>query len=118
MGIEMTKGERIKDLRIKHNMSQEDLAKFLQTTKQAVWKYEHNTVTNIPIDKIEQMADLFHVTPEFLCCWNIGAGSVAEDEQELLYYFRSLNTEGKENVLSYMKFVESQGIYKKSDKAV
>lgn len=113
----MTKGERIKELRIKHQMSQEDLAKILNTTKQAVWKYEHNTVTNIPTDKIEIMASLFHVTPEYICCWDIGAGQVAEDEQELLFYFRSLNADGKENILSYMRFVAGQAIYKESGKA-
>lgn len=114
----MTKGERIKDLRTKHNMSQEELARALDTTKQAVWKYEHGKVTNIPTDKIEIMANLFHVTPEYICCWDIGAGQLAEDEQELLYYFRLLNADGKDNVVSYSKFVASQAVYKKSDKAI
>ena len=56
----MTKGERIRTLRKNHKMSQDDLAKILDTTKQAVWKYEHDIVTNIPTSKIEIMANLFH----------------------------------------------------------
>ena len=114
----MTKGERIKELRIKHKMSQEDLAKVLKTTKQAVWKYEHNTVTNIPTDKIEIMANLFHVTPEYICCWDIGAGHVNEEEQELIYYVRQLNAEDKKELLDYAAYISSKAIYKKSGLAI
>ena len=114
--VEMTKGERIRTLRKNHKMSQDDLAKILDTTKQAVWKYEHDIVTNIPTSKIEIMANLFHVTPEYICCWDIGAGNVEDSAQELLYYFRMLNDEGKENVISYIKYIADQAIYKKSDK--
>jgi len=114
----MTKGERIKELRLKHNMSQEELAKVLNTTKQAIWKYEHNTVTNIPTDKIEIMANLFHVTPEYICCWDIGAGNVSESEQELLYYYRSMNEDGKEELTNYAVYLAAKAIYKKSDTAI
>lgn len=114
----MTKGERIRELRTKHNMSQEELARKLNTTKQAIWKYEHNTVTNIPTDKIEAMANLFHVTPEYICCWNIGAGNLAEDEQELIYCFRSFNKEGKKELLNYASYLSNKAIYKKSDMAI
>lgn len=44
----MTKGERIKLLREKANMTQEELAKLLNTTKQTIYKYEQSVVTNIP----------------------------------------------------------------------
>lgn len=114
----MTKGERIKELRTKHNMSQEELAKVLNTTKQAIYKYEHNIVTNIPTDKIEAMANLFHVTPEYICCWNIGAGNLSEDEQALIYFLRSFNEQGKKELLDYASYLSSKAIYKKSDMAV
>lgn len=111
----MTKGERIKYLRKKHNLSQDKLADLLNVSKQAIWKYEHNTVTNIPIDKIELMANIFHVTPEYICCWDIGAGNVNEDEQELLYFFRLMNSEGKTELLNYASYISGKNIYKKSD---
>lgn len=38
----MTKGERIKLLREKANMTQEELAKLLNTTKQTIYKYDKN----------------------------------------------------------------------------
>lgn len=66
----MSKGERIKELREKFEMTQEQLANKLGTTKQAVFKYENGIVTNIPSDKIERMADIFNVTPSYILDWD------------------------------------------------
>ena len=65
----MTIGERIKLHREKANLTQDELAKQLNTTKQPVYKYENNVVTNIPSDKIEKMAELFGVNPGYLMGW-------------------------------------------------
>ena len=65
----MTKGERIKNLRILKGMSQEELAKRLETTKQTISKYEKNIVTNIPSDRIEAMAKVLESTPEYILGW-------------------------------------------------
>ena len=65
----MTIGELIKIERIKNNLSQEDVAKAIGSTKQAVYKYETGIVTNIPMDKIETMAKLFGTTPSYLMGW-------------------------------------------------
>lgn len=65
----MTIGERIKLHREKVNLTQDELAKQLNTTKQTVYKYENNVVTNIPSDKIEKMAELFGVNPGYLMGW-------------------------------------------------
>ena len=69
----MTKGERIKFLRESAGISQEVLGQMLGTTKQTIYKYEMGIITNIPSDKIEQMAQIFDTTPIFLMGW--------EDEQ-------------------------------------
>ena len=60
----MTKGERIKLLREKANMTQEELAKLLNTTKQTIYKYEQSVVTNIPSDRVERIAD-----PPYIMGW-------------------------------------------------
>jgi transcriptional regulator with XRE-family HTH domain len=65
----MTKGERIKQLRITKGISQSELAKFLNTTKQTISKYENGIVTNIPSDKVEAMATLFGTTPQYILAW-------------------------------------------------
>ena len=70
-------GDRIRELRIRHDMTLDDVAKYLGINRQAVYKYEQGIVTNIPLDKIEKMAVLFDTTPDY-----IAGGS---DEEKPLY---------------------------------
>lgn len=65
----MTKGERIKLLREKANMTQDELAKLLKTTKQTIYKYEQNVVTNIPSDRVERLAEVLNTTPAYIMGW-------------------------------------------------
>lgn len=64
-----TKGERIKHLREDKRLTQEELAKALNTTKQTISKYEKNIVTNIPSDKLEELARVLNSTPEYILGW-------------------------------------------------
>ena len=64
-----TRGEAIRDLRKKSGMSQEELARRIGTTKQAIYKYENGIVTNIPSDKIEAMSKIFGVSPAVIMGW-------------------------------------------------
>ena len=57
----MTVGDRIREYRKKMGMSQEELAAKVDVTKQAIYKYESNIVTNIPLDKIEIMSSVFGI---------------------------------------------------------
>lgn len=66
----MTKGEIIRRLREKVGMSQTELAKKIGTTKQNVYKYENGIITNIPSNKIEAIADVFNVSPDYIMGWN------------------------------------------------
>lgn len=65
----MTKGERLKSLREKNGLTQEELAKKLNTTKQTISKYEKDIVTNIPSDRIESLSKVLHSTPEYILGW-------------------------------------------------
>lgn len=65
----MTKGERIKSLRLQHDMTQEDLGKAIGVIKQTINKYENGTITNIPTDKIEAIAKVFDVTEAYILGW-------------------------------------------------
>ncbi len=65
----MTIGQRIKRERIRGDFSQEDVAREIGSTKQAIYKYENEIVTNIPFDKVEKMARLFGVSPSYLLGW-------------------------------------------------
>ena len=65
----MTIGERIKSAREKVGLSQVDLADKIQVSKQSLYKYENNIITNIPSDKIEAIAYYTNTTPAYLMGW-------------------------------------------------
>lgn len=65
----MTKGERIKALRLNSGLTQTYLAEILDTTKQTVYKYENDIITNIPSDKIEILSKYFNVSPAYILGW-------------------------------------------------
>ena len=66
----MSVGKRIKKLRSDLGMSQVDFAKAIGVSKQTLYKYENDLITNIPSDKIEAAAALCKVTPGFLMGWD------------------------------------------------
>lgn len=65
----MTVGDRIKKSREENKMTQVELAKFINSTKQTIYKYENNIITNIPSDKIEGIAKALGVSPSYLMGW-------------------------------------------------
>lgn len=65
----MTVGERIRQLRLKAEITQQELADYLGVSKQAVYKYENNIVTNIPTDKVDAIASYLKVSPAYLMGW-------------------------------------------------
>lgn len=73
-------GEIIRRERIKNGLSQEDLAKSIGSTKQAIYKYESGIVSNIPMDKVETIANRLGVTPAYLTGWGDSAESFDDSE--------------------------------------
>lgn len=63
-------GDIIRRERIRNGLSQEDLAKSIGSTKQAIYKYESGIVSNIPMDKVETIANRLGVTPAYLTGWD------------------------------------------------
>lgn len=62
--------DRLKQLRIDRDITQAELANLLRISPQAVYKYENGIVTNIPLDKIQVLADFFSVSPAYLAGWD------------------------------------------------
>lgn len=65
----MTIGDRIRLARQHAGFTQEDLAKAAGTSKQTIYKYEMNIITNIPSDRVEAIAQLLEVSPAYLMGW-------------------------------------------------
>lgn len=65
----MTKGQRLKYKRELLGISQTDMASKIGVSKQTLYKYENDIVSNIPSDKIELLAKALEVTPEYIMGW-------------------------------------------------
>lgn len=65
----MNIGYRIKTARDAKKMTQEELGFACGTTKQTIFKYETGIVTNIPLDRLEKIADILDVSPAYLMGW-------------------------------------------------
>ena len=64
-----TKGSRIKEAREKIGMSQTDMADRIGVSKQTLYKYENDIITNIPSEKIEEISALTGVSPAYIMGW-------------------------------------------------
>lgn len=65
----MTVGDRIRQVRQELDVTQQELADYIGVSKQAVYKYENNIVTNIPTDKVDAIAKRLKVSPAYLMGW-------------------------------------------------
>lgn len=62
----MTIGERIKYYRELIGMTQTELATRCHTSKQNIYKYENNLITNIPLERFTMIANVLQVKPTVL----------------------------------------------------
>lgn len=65
----MSIGQRIKECRELLKMTQESLANKIGTTKQTIYKYENDIITNIPPYKVELLAKALAISPAYLMGW-------------------------------------------------
>ena len=75
----MTVGQRIRTRREELNIGQTELADKVGISKQTLYKYENDIVTNIPSDKIEKIADHLDTTPNYLMGWTYQDGLITVD---------------------------------------
>lgn len=61
----MTVGEKIHDLRIKHNMTMDDLARELGVQRSAINKYEKGIVVNLKRSTISALCRVFGVSSSY-----------------------------------------------------
>lgn len=129
----MTTGEYIRELRNGNNrygkeMTQDELGAALHppVNRAAVNKWESNRVKNIKKYYIEQIAEIFGVTPSELMCFDDQSQNSDEttdhktpqilldkDATQLLLYFHELNDSGKTKVLEVIQDLAEHPKYQK-----
>ena len=104
----MTIGQRIKSARERLSMTQEEVAKMCDTTKQTIFKYENEIVTNIPYDKIVLLCKALRVSPAYLFGWPEkeeapGEPKLTGEEELLLKLFRQIPADRQAEALELLE---------------
>lgn len=104
----MSVGLRIKIAREQKNLTLDEVAKRCETTKQTIYKYENEIVTNIPYDKIVLLSKALDVTPSYLFGWDEKKDSpsepqLTEGEKVLIDLFRKVPEEHQQIVLQMIR---------------
>lgn len=106
-------GEIIRRERIRNGLSQEDLAKSIGSTKQAIYKYESGIVSNIPMDKVETIANRLGVTPAYLTGW--GDSDESFDDSENPHELKLLTAFDKLDIDDQIIVAQAVEDYKKNN---
>lgn len=101
---EETLGQRLKAARIRKNMTQEELAEAMLTTKSMISYYE-NDHGDMKQSMIAEFADVLGTTVEYLICGVIKAPELDADSVELLKLFGAMDEKTKQIMLVQMRAV-------------
>lgn len=104
----MSVGQRIKTAREQRNMTLEEVAKLCETTKQTIFKYENEIVTNIPYEKIVLLSKALDVSPSYLFGWDEKKNSpsepeLTEGEKLMLKLFRQIPEDRQSEALELLR---------------
>lgn len=117
------KGDRIKNLRINNKMTLEEVGEKIGVSKQTLYKYENNIITNIPSDKIEGLAKIFNISPAVIMGWDKDDEQYYQDkeaaeyaemlrtrpEMRLLFSAsRGISKEEMQEAVNYIEFIKSR----------
>lgn len=92
---------RIKELRLKADLSQEDLAKKVGTTRATIMKLEKGTM-QLTADWMQKIADGLG------CDWTELLRKIPEQEKRLLNNYRGFSTEVKREFEHYSEFLKNR----------
>lgn len=106
----MTVGERIKFKRKEIGMTQEQLAIKTRTTKQTIYKYENGIVTNIPLDRLELIANGLGCSSAWLMGWtekqngqSIDSNKLSDADAKILELFHKVPLDKREAVIQMIE---------------
>lgn len=115
----MTTGERTCQLRIQHQMTQEELGAKVGVQKAAIYKYENGLIVNLKRSTLEKLAIVLETTPTYLMGLEDDENDssilseLTPQQSALLSSFDQLNEEGQQKAVDYVDDLVLTGRYKK-----
>ena len=61
--------KKIKELRLKYNISMDDLAQKIGKNRATIYRYENGDIEELPMSILKPLADALHTTPAYLMGW-------------------------------------------------
>lgn len=101
----MTIGERIRKARTDKGLTLDELGKLCSTTRQTIYKYECGVVTNIPLARVEVMANALGVTPAYIMGWP-EKESISDTKKALIDLVSDMDEAQLKDVMRYIQFVK------------
>jgi len=110
-------GDKIKELRVKLGLTQEELGELVGVKKAAINKYESGLVKNIKRDMQARLADALHTDPVTLFYPDAPSSEnvLSPSEEILIAKFRELNAEGQEELIKQANLLIASRQYIKTD---
>lgn len=108
----MTVGERIKKIRTEKDMQQIDLAVKCDISKQTLYKYENNIVTNIPLSTITKIAKALNVSEAIIMGWEDTedfSDDMVSEHIELISKWIRLSPEKQKAVMDIIDALNGEG---------
>lgn len=86
----MIRNDRIKQLRLLHDLTLKDVAARLGISEATAQRYESSAIKTIPYEAIEKYSQIFGCSPAFIMGWESASPmALSDSEQDLIRAFRS-----------------------------
>ena len=115
--MENTIGERLKELRISRDLTQEEVGKVIGVQKAAIYKYEKGYIKSIKPEHVEKLSEFYGVPKAYILC--LEEERTKEEEKikeiletlanrpELVMFFNRAKYATAEDIIKATKIIET-----------
>lgn len=105
----MDRGLLLKSLRENKHLSQTEAARHAGISKQSLYKYENNIITNIPYETVERLSVLYEVSPAYIMGWEDADGDTTayKNLMDAYIYRDRLDKYTPEQVMKALDFLDA-----------
>ena len=115
--------KRLRELREKKQVSQDDVSKFLGVERTTYTSYESGR--SRPVRVLNKLAEYYNVSIDYLLGLadlplpkEVNINTLSDTEKQLIFNFRSLNNKGKEKIIQYVADIIELPSYTEKEKVI
>lgn len=115
--------KRLRELREKKQVSQDDVSKFLGVERTTYTSYESGR--SRPVRVLNKLAEYYNVSIDYLLGLadlplpkEVNINTLSDMEKQLIFNFRSLNNKGKEKIIQYVADIIELPTYTEKEKVI